>query len=201
MNIIKIWNNHASERQLRDMASRIKEGEICIIPTDTRYAIVGNALDQKVVERICRIKGINPEKTNLSILCSDISMAAEYAKIDNKAFRLLKTYTPGPFTWLFRTVSTLPRAFRGRKTVGVRIPDNKLCTELVETLGAPLISTSIEHVDSDYTINPDLIAETYENKVDLMVECGDGRTDVSTIIDCTGDSPEVIREGIGEIDL
>lgn len=197
MNTIKIWNNKASDKQLRDISARIEEGEVCIIPTDTRYAIVGNALDSKVVDRICRIKGINPEKTNLSILCSDISMAAEYARIDNAGFRLLKTNVPGPFTWLFKTVSTLPRAFKGRKTVGIRIADNEFCHDLISTLGKPLITTSVEHEDEDYTINPGLIAEAYEGAVDLMVEGEEGITDESTIVDCTSSEPEIVRQGLG----
>lgn len=197
MNTIKIWNNKASDKQLRDISARIEEGEVCIIPTDTRYAIVGNALDSKVVDRICRIKGINPEKTNLSILCSDISMAAEYARIDNAGFRLLKTHVPGPFTWLFKTVSTLPRAFKGRKTVGIRIADNEFCHDLISTLGKPLITTSVEHEDEDYTINPGLIAEAYEGAVDLMVEGEEGITDESTIVDCTSSEPEIVRQGLG----
>lgn len=200
MNIIKIWNSEASVKQLRDLAMRLKEGEIAIIPTDSMYAIVGDALNMKVVDRICRLKNINPDKTNLSIICDDISMASEYSRIDDKGFRLLKQYTPGPFTFLFRSVSTLPRAFKGRKTVGVRIPDNKFARDLAAALGNPLITTSIEYADSDYAINPELISEAYENRVELMVEGDDGTTEVSTIVDCTGDTPEIVRQGLGEFD-
>lgn len=128
MKSIKIWNNKASEQQLNQLSERMKEGEIAIIPTDTMYAIVGDALNVKVVDRICKLKNINPDKTNLSIICSDISMAAEYSRIDNKGFKLLREYCPGPFTFLFKSASTLPRAFKGRKTVGIRIPDNQFTT-------------------------------------------------------------------------
>ncbi|MGN0237788.1 MAG: L-threonylcarbamoyladenylate synthase [Lepagella sp.] len=200
MKSIKIWNNKASEQQLEQLSHRLKEGEIAIIPTDTMYAIVGDALNIKVVDRICKLKNINPDKTNLSIICCDISMAAEYSRIDDKGFRLLKEYCPGPFTFLFKSASTLPRAFKGRKTVGVRIPDNQFDVELVERMGNPLITTSIEYEDEDYAINPELISEAYEGRVDIMVEGDSGTTEVSTIVDCTLDEPEIIREGLGKMD-
>ena len=200
MKSIKIWNNKASEQQLNQLSERMKEGEIAIIPTDTMYAIVGDALNVKVVDRICKLKNINPDKTNLSIICSDISMAAEYSRIDNKGFKLLREYCPGPFTFLFKSASTLPRAFKGRKTVGIRIPDNRFTTDLVERMGNPLITTSIEYEDEDYAINPELISEAYEGRVDIMVEGEAGTTEVSTIVDCTLDTPEIIREGLGKMD-
>lgn len=197
MNTIKIWNDDASERQLQEIAERLKEGEIIIIPTDTLYAIAADALNVKAVDRICKLKGINPEKTNLSIICSDISMAAEYSKIDNTGYRLLKEYTPGAFTFLFRTISSLPKAFKGRKVVGIRIPNCKFDRDLARTLGNPLITTSIEFEDDDYAINPELIAEAYYNRVDMMAQGEDGSTEESTIVDCTGDEPVIIREGKG----
>ena len=200
MKSIKIWNNKASEQQLNQLSERMKEGEIAIIPTDTMYAIVGDALNVKVVDRICKLKNINPDKNNLSIICSDISMAAEYSRIDNKGFKLLREYCPGPFTFLFKSASTLPRAFKGRKTVGIRIPDNQFTTDLVERMGNPLITTSIEYEDEDYAINPELISEAYEGRVDIMVEGEAGTTEVSTIVDCTLDTPEIIREGLGKMD-
>lgn len=199
MNTIKIWNARASERQLHDISQRLKEGELAVIPTDTMYAVVGDALNMRAVDRLCRLKGINPDKTNLSIICSDISMASEYSRIDNTGFRLMKQHCPGPFTFLLKTASTLPRAFKGRKVVGVRIPDHEFARQLAETLGNPIITTSIEYEDEDHAMSPGLIAETYENKVEMMVEGDDGSTDVSTIVDCTGDQPEIVRQGVGEL--
>lgn len=199
MNIIKIWNGKASEKQLRDISIRLKAGEIAIIPTDTMYAIVGDALNIKAIERICRIKNINPEKTNLSIICSSISMAAEYSRIDNRIFKLMKEHCPGPYTFLLKANTALPKAFKGRKIVGIRIPDLELDRQLAEKLGNPLITTSIEYVDEDHAVNPELIEETYERDVDLMIQDKEGTTDVSTIIDCTGDSIEIIRQGLGEL--
>ena len=122
-------------------------------------------------------------------------MAAEYARIDNYAFRMMKEYCPGPVTFLFKAASTLPKAFKGRKVVGVRVPDNETCRRVVEELAHPLLTTSIEYADEDYARNPQLIAEAYNDRVDLFVEGDDGDIEPSTIIDCTGPKPEVVREG------
>lgn len=199
MNTIKIWNNKPSDKQLDEICNVLEAGEIIIIPTDSIYAIACNALDRKAIDKICRLKGINPEKTNLSILCSSISMASEYARIDNKYYQMLKANTPGPFTFLFKAASSLPKTFKDRKIVGIRIPDNSFCRELIERLGTPLLSTSVQFNEDDYAVNPELIAENYENKVDLMVEGEQGGTTPSAVIDCTGSEPIVIRDGEREL--
>lgn len=201
MNKLKIWNDNPSYKQINDIAEAISAGDIVIMPTDTTYAIMGDALNMKSVDKICKIKGINTAKTNLSIICSDISMAAEYAKIDNRGFSILKQYTPGALTVLFRSASTLPKAFKGRKTVGIRIPACETCRLVAERLGHPLLTTSITYRDEDYAINPELIEESYEGIADMMVDCGDGMLLQSTIVDCTEDEPAIIREGALEIDL
>ena len=199
MKTIKIWNGNISDRQLNEIAARLDAGELVILPTDTAYAVTCDALNIKSIDRICRMKGINPDKTNLSILCSDISMAAEYCRISNSHFRMLKENTPGPFTFIFRSASSLPKAFKGRKTVGIRIPDNRLTLAVVERFGRPLLTTTIEYADEDYAVNPELISESYEGRADMMVEGGNGSTDVSTIVDCTENTPEITREGLGEL--
>lgn len=194
MNTVKIWNQKPSDNQLAEIASILEDGRIAIIPTDTMYALVCDATNMKAVERICRLKNINPEKTNLSILCSGISMASEYARIGDKGFELLKENTPGPYTILFRTVSSLPKAYKNRKVVGIRIPDNPIALGIVEHLGRPLLTSTIQYEDEDYATNPELIAEAYDNLIDLMVEGQRGEIKLSTVIDCTGDEPVVIRE-------
>lgn len=199
MKTIKTWNDNISDRQLNEIAARLDAGELVILPTDTAYAVTCDALNIKSIDRICRMKGINPDKTNLSILCSDISMAAEYCRISNSNFRMLKENTPGPFTFIFRSASSLPKAFKGRKTVGIRIPDNRLTLAVVERFGRPLLTTTIEYADEDYAVNPELISESYEGRADMMVEGGNGSTDVSTIVDCTENTPEITREGLGEL--
>lgn len=199
MKIIKSWGDTVSDRQMREICRDLENGMTMIMPTDTLYGIVCDALNPKAIERICNLKGINPAKTHLSIICSDISMAAEYARFDNDVFRLLRDNTPGPFTFLCKAAPTLPKAFKGRKTVGVRIPDNPLPREIAASLGHPLLTTSIEYSDPDYAISPGLILEAYTDLVDIFIEGEDGDTVPSTIIDCTVTPPEIIRQGKGEI--
>ncbi len=199
MKIIKSWDNNVSERQIREICRDLENGMTLIMPTDTLYGIACDALNAKAIEKICRLKGINPAKTHLSIICSDISMAAEYARFDNEVFRLLRDNTPGPFTFICKAAPTLPKAFKGRKTVGIRIPDNPLPREIAATLGHPLLTTSIEFSDTDYAVNPGLIAEAYNDLVDTFIEGEDGDTIPSTIIDCTVNPPEIVRQGKGEI--
>ena len=197
----KIYNDNIAENQVARAVEILKEGGVVLVPTDTLYAVACDALNSKAIEKVCRLKGINPEKTNLSILCSDISMASEYAKFDNKAFKILKENTPGPFTFLFRAASSLPRAFKNRKIVGIRIPDNEAVRKIVTALGNPLLSTSISFEDDDYAVNPDLIEETYEGDVDFMIKGEEGGITPSAIIDCTLEEVEVVREGPKEINL
>lgn len=199
MRKIKIWNDRASSGQIDDICETLSQGAVIVLPTDTLYGIACDALNPKAIERLCRIKGINPEKTNLSIICSDISMAAEYARFDNNAFRMLRDNTPGPFTFLFKSASSLPKAFKGRKTVGIRIPDNRLCRDLAARMGHPLLTSSIEYEDEDHAREPGLIADTYEYVADLFLEGEEGDTEPSTIIDCTGKEPEIVREGKGSL--
>lgn len=195
MEIIKIYNDNIAQNQIDRVVEILKEGGVIIIPTDTLYGVACDALNPKAIEKVCRLKGINPEKTNLSILCDGISMVSDYAKFDNYAFKLMKDNTPGPFTFLFHASNSLPRAFKGRKIVGIRIPDNKALKKIIETLQTPLLSTSITFRDEDYGVNPDLIAEEYEDKADLMVMGSEGSLIPSAIVDCSGEEPEIIREG------
>lgn len=199
MKILKTWGE-ASDKQLDEICDLLKQGEIVIVPTDTLYAVAANALDPKAVDKVCRIKGIKSDKNTLSILCDGIAMASEYSRYDNSSFRLLKDNTPGPFTFIFKSAPTLPKAFKERKTVGVRIPDNKVCRQIIERLGSPLMGTSIKVESDDYMINPELIAETYEGRAALLVDDGDGGLEPGTIVDCTGRDPEIIREAKGTLD-
>lgn len=199
MKIIKLYGGEASERQISEIVRDLEDGNTMIWPTDTIYGIACDALQPKAIERICRLKGINPEKTHLSIVCSDIAQAAEYARFDNATFKMLKELTPGRFTFICKAASTLPKAFKGRKEVGVRIPDCEFCRQIADRLGHPVMTTSIEFDDDDYAISPELVTEKYENLVDFVIEGEPGSTEPSTVIDCTGAEPEVIREGAGEI--
>lgn len=201
MKILKIWGEDLSERQIMETVRDLKDGKTLIAPTDTLYAIMCDALSPKAIEAVCRLKSINPEKTNLSIICSDISMAAEYAIFNNATFKLLKELTPGPYTFICKAAHSLPSAFKRRKMVGIRIPDFKADRQLAEALGNPLLTTSIRYEDSDYGINPELIEEAYNEKVDMIIEGPEGMLTPSTVLDCTGSDISVIREGIGPIDF
>lgn len=197
MKTVKIWNDNPSEKQIEEICGCYDDGGIVIVPTDTLYALTCNALNSKAIEKLCRLKNINPDKTNLSIICSGISMAADYAKVNNEDYRILKENTPGPFTFLLKASSSLPRAFKGRKIVGIRIPENNLCRKLSEFMSAPILTTSIQFDEDDYAINPELIAEQYEDRVDLTVLGEEGGLEPSTIVDLTGDEPVIERQGKG----
>lgn len=200
MKIIKIWGEELDGRQLHETVRDLKDGAIIIAPTDSVYAIMCDALQPKAIERVCRLKSINPDKTNLSIMCSDIAMAAEYANFNNVIFKLLKSLTPGPYTFICKAAHSLPAAFKRRKIVGIRIPAFQAVRQLAEALGNPLLTTSIRYEDEDYGRNPELIEAAYNDKVDIMIEGPEGGLVPSTIIDCTGQEPEVTREGAGPIE-
>lgn len=202
MDKIKIWNDNPSPQQANQIAEVLREGNLAIIPTDSVYGIACDALNLKAINDLCRIKGIDPDKQHLSIICPDISMASEYAHIDDEGFRLLKELTPGPFTFLFRASRNLPKAFKGRKTVGIRIPDCKTAREIAAALGNPVLTTSIEFGNDDESREPELIEERYSNSViALIADGGDGDNRLTTIVDCrSSDGPEIIRQGKGILD-
>lgn len=199
MKTFKIWNDNPSEKQVKEISEYIEHGEIAIIPTDSIYAICCDALNVKAIDRLCRIKGINPEKTNLSIICADISMASQFAKIDNRGYELLKRYSPGPYTFIFKALSSLPKAFKGRKIIGIRIPSSNVAVSISKYLKKPLLVTSIKYKDTDYALSPELIADEYDGKVDMMVDNGEGDTEPSTVVDCREYPSVVLRKGKGEI--
>lgn len=201
MRILKMYPTSINEKYVDTIVNALKDGNIIIIPTDTLYAIACDALNNRAIERICKIKDIDPNKNTLSIVCSDISQASDYAKIDNKAFKVLKDYLPGPYTFILPASTSLPKVFKGRKTVGVRIPDNSIAMALAAALGNPLMTTSID-VDADApfeSVMPDSIAMRYGDSVDIIIDAGEGEIVPSTVVDITDSSqPEVIREGKGE---
>lgn len=199
MKSIKIWNDTPSDKQAEQIAERLKAGEVWILPTDSLYGIMCDAMNQKAVRQVCELKGINPDKNNLSIICNDISMAAEYARIGDRTFELMRDNTPGPLTFICKAQSNLPKEFKKRKTVGIRIPDCLTAREIVSKLGNPLMTTSIEFEDDDYARNPELIAEAYDGKADGIVLGEEGTTEPTTIIDCVEDTPSIEREGLGKV--
>lgn len=190
-----------NEKYVDTIVTALKDGSIIILPTDTLYAIACDALNNRAIERICKIKDLDPNRSTLSIVCSDISQASDYAKIDNKAFKVMKDYLPGPYTFILPASTSLPKVFKGRKTVGVRIPDNPIAEALAAALGNPLMTTSID-VDADApfeSVMPDSIAMRYGDSVDIIIDAGEGEIVPSTVVDITDSAePEVIREGKGE---
>ena len=202
MKSLKFYPTNINRRYIDETVSALRDGKLIIYPTDTLYAIGCDALNNRAIEKICRIKGINPAKQLLSIVCSDISQAAEYARIDNNAFRLMRSNLPGPFTFILPAATTLPKAFKGRHTVGVRIPDNDIARAIADALGNPLLSTSvsIDRLEGYETVEPLSLAIQYEDTVDLLVDGGTGSTGQSTIVDCLDSSyPEISREWAGTL--
>lgn len=195
MKSVKIWNDSPSDRQAAQIAERLKAGEVWILPTDSLYGIMCDALNPKAVKAVCSLKGINPEKNNLSIVCDSISTAAEYARIEDRAYEMMKQYTPGPVTFICKAHSSLPKDFKKRKAVGIRIPANRTARMIAEKLGNPLLTASIEYADEDYARNPELIMEAYEGKAEGIALGEEGGTIPTTIVDFTGNAPEIVREG------
>ncbi len=199
MKMLKIYPGSVNSRFIDEAVDVIRSGGIVIYPTDTLYALGCDALNNKAVEKLCRLKGINPDKQLLSVVCASLSQAAEYAKIDNRAFAYLKEYLPGPFTFVLPASSALPKVFKGRRTVGIRIPDNPITLALTEAAGRPLLSTSVA-VDSDIynNVDPEAIAVAYNNMADLIIDGGESVAEGSTVVSLLDSaSPGIIREGKG----
>jgi len=200
---IKLYNENPNQREVDKVVNILHDGGLVVYPTDTVYAMGCDALNVRAVETICKMKGINPAKNNLSIICYDLSDISEYAKIDNATFKLMKKNLPGPFTFILNTTSSLPRIYKERKTVGIRIPDNNIIRELVRVLGNPVLTTSIKNDDEvlEYSTDPELIYEKYEYLVDVVIDGGYGGIEGSTVVDCTKGEPEILRQGKGELIL
>ncbi len=197
--MLKIYPENPHPRVIEKVVGVLRDGGLVIYPTDTVYAIGCDALNVRAVEKICQMKGVNPQKSNLSIICYDLSNLSEYAKVSNSAFKLLKKNLPGPFTFILPTSSELPKIYKNRKEVGVRIPDNNIVRTLVKELGNPLLTMSVRDSDDvlEYATDPELICEKYEDMVDIIIDGGYGGLEASTVVDCTTDDFEIIRQGKG----
>jgi tRNA threonylcarbamoyl adenosine modification protein (Sua5/YciO/YrdC/YwlC family) len=200
--LIKLFQKNTDLRKILDIVECLKNGGVIIYPTDTVYGLGCDIHNAKAVEKVCKIKGLKPEKANLSFICNDLSHIADYAKLSTPAFKLMKRALPGPFTFLLNASSKVPKIIAGnRKTVGIRIPDNDIPRLIVKELGNPLITTSLKEDDIiEYSTDPELIFEKYENLVDIVIDGGFGNNIPSTIIDATSDDFEIIRQGLGHIE-
>ena len=198
--LLKVYPENPNPRDIQRVAEIVRNGGVIIFPTDTIYGLGCDIFNAKAVEKVCKIKGLNPEKNTLSFICQDLSQVSEFAKVDNQTFKLLKQNLPGAFTFILNGNSKLPRMFKNKKTVGIRIPDNNIIRELVKELGNPMMTTSTRITDEDideYLSDPELIHEKYRNVVDLVIDGGYGNIEASTIVDCTDDEPIITRQGIG----
>ncbi|MFC5284705.1 L-threonylcarbamoyladenylate synthase [Pedobacter alpinus] len=201
--LIRLYEENPNEKVLEQIVTVLKNGGIIIYPTDTVYGLGCDITNQKAIERIAKLRGIKPEKANFSFICYDLSHISDYIKpIDNSTFRVLKKALPGPFTFIFNANNNVPKLLSSKKkTVGIRVPDNNIARKIVEMLGNPILSTSIHDEDDiiEYTTDPELIFEKYQDTVDLVIDGGYGDNTPSTVIDCTSGDFEIIREGKGDI--
>jgi tRNA threonylcarbamoyl adenosine modification protein (Sua5/YciO/YrdC/YwlC family) len=202
--LLKIYEDNPNEAAVKKAVEVLKNGGLIIYPTDTVYGLGCDITNVKAVEKVAKIKGIKLEKANLSFICSDLSHISDYVKqIDTATFKLLKRALPGPYTFILPGSSNLPKVFKNKKTVGIRVPDNNIIRAIVKELGNPIISTSIHDEDEvlEYSTDPELIFEKWQNQIELVIDGGYGNNVPSTIIDLSGNEPEVIREGKGDLDI
>jgi len=199
--LIRLYNENPNPREVRQIVEVLRNNGVIIYPTDTVYGMGCDITNQKAVEKVARLKGVKVEKANFSFICSDLSHLSDYTKpISNSVFKLMKKNLPGPFTFILEANNNVPKYFKGKKkTVGIRIPDNNIIHEIVRELGNPILSTSIHDEDEilEYTTDPELIHEKYEDLVDIVVDGGYGQLVPSTVIDFTNDRIEILREGKG----
>ena len=201
---IRVYEENPDPRQIQKIVEVLQNGGVIIYPTDTVYGIGCDIFKARAIERVARIKGIRADKSKFSFICSDLSHLSDFARhVDNSTFKLMKAYLPGPFTFILHASNKVPKLIKNnRKTVGIRVPDNNIILEIVRALGHPILTTSLKEDDEiiEYSTDPELIYESYRDLVDIVVDGGYGGIEPSTVIDCTGDEPLVVREGLGKVD-
>lgn len=199
--LLRINPNKPNYDEIAQVVKVLQNGGVVIYPTDTVYGIGCDIHKQRAVERVCKIKGINPEKANFSFVCSDLSHLSDFTKpISTSIYKLMKKALPGPFTFILEANNNVPKLFKSsKKTVGIRIPDNQICLEIVKQLGNPIMSTSVHDDDEiiEYTTDPELIHEKYKDLVDIVIAGGYGNNEASTVVDFTTDEPTILRQGMG----
>ena len=203
--LYKIFPDNINDRHIKACADLIKKGEVIIAPTDSVYAFVCDLNNSSAIEKLCKLKGLDPSKANLSVLFTDLSSLSEFTTpISTPVFRLLKKVLPGPFTFILEASNKVPKYFKQKKkTIGIRIPDNKIIQQIIREVGNPLVASSVIDDDNivEYTTDPKLIEENWANKIAAIIDGGYGHNVASTFLDCSKGEVELIREGLGDISL
>ncbi len=203
--LLKINSDNPQMRNIKRVVECLRNGGIIIYPTDTVYGIGCDINSRKAVERVCQLKGIKPEKAHLSMMCKDFSQMSEYtAQLDNQLFKTIKKAFPGPYTIILKANNSVPKLFKNNKrTIGVRIPNHNIVRTIVEELGNPILTTSLKTDDEiiEYPNDPEDIYDEYKKLVDIVIDGGLGGIEGSTIVDCSKDTSEILREGAGDTDL
>lgn len=198
--LLHLHPDNPQPRNIHTIVTGLSKGEVIIYPTDTIYGLGCDIYQQKAIERICRIKQVNPQKAQLSFICYDLSDLSQYTKsISTPLYRMLKSYLPGPYTFILPASKEVPKILKSKKdTIGIRVPDNNIARAIVKELGHPILSTTLPgDMVEEYT-DPELMYSNFEKLVDIVVDGGIGGMVPSTVIDCTGDEPVIIRQGAGE---
>ena len=201
---VKIYEENPNPRVIAKVVNVLRRGGLVIYPTDTVYGLGCDITNAKALERIARIKGVKVAKANWSFICADLSNLSDYVRqIDTTTFKILKRALPGPYTFILPGNNNLPKDFKKKKTVGIRVPNNSIARDIVVELGNPIVSTSIRDEDDvlEYTTDPELILEKWDNLVDLVIDGGYGDNTASTVIDLSGNEPMVLRKGKGSLDV
>lgn len=200
--LLKLHPENPGERQMKIVLDCLHNGGVIIYPTDTVYALGCDATQIRAVERVARIKGVKLEKANFALVCSSLSHLSDFSRpISNHIYKIIRRALPGPYTFILNAGSNVPRFFQSkRKTVGIRVPDHRVPVTIVERLGNPIMTTSLHHEDEiiDYLTDPEEIHERFGSRVDIVIDSGNCGLIPSTVVDCTGDEPVIIREGLGD---
>lgn len=203
--IVKIYPENPNPKAVNRVVEVLKAGGVIVYPTDTVYSFGCDLNNNKAMDRVAWLKGLKKEKADFSIIFYDLSHLSDYTRqVDTATYKILKRCLPGPFTFILNANNTVPKIFKNKKkTIGIRIPDNNIPRDIVQALGNPIIATSVHDEDEilEYTTDPEFIAEKFAKQVDLVIDGGMGDNDASTVVDLTGDGPEIIREGKGDINM
>ncbi len=202
--LVKLFNENPNLREILKIVDVLRKGGLIVYPTDTVYGLGCDITNAKAVEKVARIKNVKVEKNNFSFICSDLSHISDFTKpISNSVFKLMKKNLPGPFTFILEANNNVPKYFKGKKTVGIRVPDNNIIREIIRELGNPILSTSVHDEDEilEYSTDPELIHEKYKEIAEIVIDGGYGDFIPSTIVDCTADEIVIVREGKGVLEF